>query len=92
MSSSAADLITAYREAERAMSTPGHRAVLVGRARYARPCPKCRKLIPQGETIINYGKVAERWQWVCLSCAPADPYELPPTFTLPRSLTSRDLS
>jgi hypothetical protein len=77
MSTSTLDLITTYREVEKAISTPDRRVVLVGQAKYARPCPKCGKVIPKGETVINYGKVQDRWLWVCLNCIPTDPYETP---------------
>lgn len=72
-----ANLLSAYYIVQEELSQKtGHRVVLVGTARYARSCPKCRIGIPKGTPIVNFGKVNDRWDWICVSCAPADPYEL----------------
>jgi hypothetical protein len=75
MSTPTLGLITTYREAEKSLSTPDRRVVLVGQAKYPRPCSNCGRGIYKGGTIFNYGEVQDRWVWVCLNCAPADPYK-----------------
>lgn len=77
MSTLTSDLLTVYQGAEEYLSTLGRKVTLVWQARYERPCPKCRKPIQKNAPIINYEKVNYRWMWVCLNCAPENPYEPP---------------
>jgi hypothetical protein len=70
-------LVEKYREVEEQLQNSGRQVKLVGRASYSRPCPKCRAPIPKDEEIINYGKIEGHWVWICVDCAPEDPYQTP---------------
>jgi hypothetical protein len=67
------EVITIYKTLEQALSTPDRRFVLVGQARYGRNCPRCSRWMPKDAPIINYQRAKDKWVWVCLQCAPADP-------------------
>jgi hypothetical protein len=66
-----------YRAVQEDLSTRGPRVTLVGTARKERPCPSCRNPIALGASIVNFGQVNDRWRWICLSCAPDEPLQLP---------------
>jgi hypothetical protein len=71
------DKLQWYRWTQEDLLVKGVRATLVGSSRKHRPCPDCHKPILPGTPVINYGKIADRWRWICVACAPDNPLQLP---------------
>jgi DNA-directed RNA polymerase subunit RPC12/RpoP len=71
------DVIAIYKNLEQALSTPDQRFVLVGQAQFGRNCSRCSRWMPKDAPVINYERAKNKWVWVCLKCAPADPSQLP---------------
>jgi hypothetical protein len=70
--------VAAYEAAQETLTKVFQRKIsCLGRARAARPCPKCKLPLQVDETIFSYGPYYNSWIWVCGHCAMESPFDMP---------------